>query len=140
MLPDVLARSVEQTFNKMNSELLSKVANRWKLELDLIIKGRGGNNLVVRVHALKAKLLEYDLQIPDSDNDEQCERMLKIQKGRRYAIQLTTFQWYIKHLFRVFISMINLWLQPLSIVTFTTHHQPNSSYNTHSLYPKDICS
>lgn len=82
MLPDVLANTVERAFNEINSGLLSKVADRWTVVLDLIIKGRGGNDLVEKAHGLKAKLLDDELEIPDSD-DEHCERMVKMRNLKK---------------------------------------------------------
>ena len=75
MVPDVLAATVERAFDGFNHVILNKVSERWKLVLDLIISGRGSNDLVEKHHGLKAKL-EEDLSIPDSD-DEDNERVIR---------------------------------------------------------------
>ena len=48
MKNDQLAVSINTAFDVSDSKVLKNVYNRWKLVLDLIIKGEGGNQLVER--------------------------------------------------------------------------------------------
>ena len=55
---------------------MKNVHDRWKLVLELIIAGKGSNNLVKKHRGLKSKL--HDLpDVPDSDDEVVVEEMLK---------------------------------------------------------------
>lgn len=71
MNKDVLANTVEKCWNDvdMNETILKKVHKRWKLVLELIVQGKGSNNLVEKHWGLKAKLLDMPKE-PDSDDEE----------------------------------------------------------------------
>ena len=75
---DVLAASVEKAFwgRTLDKSILHRVHERWKLVLDLIIAGKGTNNLVESHRGLKVKL--HDLpKVPDSDDDMVVDDMLR---------------------------------------------------------------
>ena len=71
MNKDVLADTVEKCWNDvdMNEQILKKVHQRWKLVLELILKGKGTNNLVERHRGIKSKLLDMP-DVPDSDEED----------------------------------------------------------------------
>ena len=74
---DVLARSVEVLFcDWIDTPVLNKVHERWKLVLQLIDKGKGTNDLVEKHHGLKRKLFDDLPELPTSDNEEVVENML----------------------------------------------------------------
>ena len=77
MHKDVLAATVEKCWNDidMNEDILNKVHERWKVVLELIVKGKGSNNLVEKHHGLKSKLLDMP-EVPDSDDDEVVQRYI----------------------------------------------------------------
>ena len=75
---DVLAASVETAFwsRAVHTSILKNVHDRWKLVLELIIAGKGSNDLVEKHRGLKSKL--HDLpDVPDSDDEVVVEEMLK---------------------------------------------------------------
>ena len=78
MHQNVLAARVEKAFwsKALDRTILQKVHDRWKLVLDLIISGRGTNNLVESHRGLKAKLDDLP-ELPDSDDKMVIEDMLK---------------------------------------------------------------
>ena len=71
MHKDVLAETVEKCWNDtdMCESILHKVHERWKTVLELIVQGKGTNNLVEKHRNLKSKLLELP-QVPDSDDED----------------------------------------------------------------------
>ena len=77
MVPDVLADMVYRAFQQISSNVLCKVATRWELVLDLIVKGKGGNELVEKCHGLKAKMGD-DLELPSSDDEGSEKRMREL--------------------------------------------------------------
>ena len=74
MMPNVLSNLVTTAFQQLSSETLVKIAKRWELVLDLIVKGKGSNDLVEKCRGLKAKLTDDCLEVPDSD-DEDSEKV-----------------------------------------------------------------
>ena len=60
----------------LDQSILRRVHERWKLVLDLIVVGNGTNNLVESHRGLKAKLDDLP-EVPDSDNDEVIDAMLR---------------------------------------------------------------
>ena len=67
MQPDHLNTTIFQAFEKISSEILSKVHERWKLVLKLIVAGKGTNDLVEKHRGLKSKLLDLPTLPDDSD-------------------------------------------------------------------------
>ena len=57
--------------------MLKRVYERWKLVLELIIQARGKNHLVKKHRGLKSKLLDDLPTIPDSDDKDEVEAILK---------------------------------------------------------------
>ena len=78
MNKDVLAASVETAFwgKTVDKEMLHKVHDRWKIVLELIVKGRGSNNLVESHRGLKAKLDNLPEE-PTSDDELVVDDMLR---------------------------------------------------------------
>ena len=56
---------------------MKRVYERWKLVLELIIQARGKNHLVEKHRGLKSKLLDDLPTIPDSDDEDEVEAILK---------------------------------------------------------------
>ena len=71
MNKDILAQTVEQCWNDvdMGEAVLHKIHERWKTVLELIVQGKGTNNLVEKHRNLKSKLLDLP-QVPDSDDED----------------------------------------------------------------------
>ena len=61
MQSDVLSDSVHEAFKEITSEVLSKVHLRWKLVLQLLVSGRGTNEVVEEHRSLKKKAMLKDL-------------------------------------------------------------------------------
>ena len=82
MQKDVLAGTVEKAFwsPAIGVTILHKVHERWKLVLELIIAGKGSNNLVEKHRGLKAKLEDLPT-VPDSDDEDVVvEQLKKVQE------------------------------------------------------------
>ena len=84
MKEDVLACSVNEAFHNISSDTIRKVAEQWKLVLKLIVKGKGTNELVEKCHGLRAKL-EDDLTLPDSDDENRVQEMIRMVENRMEA-------------------------------------------------------
>ena len=69
MQADVLADSVEKAWDVLSSSVLTKVHERWKLVLNLILAGKGSNDLVEKHRGIKAKLDDMP-SVPESDGNE----------------------------------------------------------------------
>jgi hypothetical protein len=79
MKADALSKSVEKAFKNFDgAKKLKKIADRWKLVLDLIIAGNGTNELVEKCRGLKTSLDDLpkfngnddDANIDDVSSDE----------------------------------------------------------------------
>lgn len=71
MQADELARSVMTAFSKISASILTRVWNRWKLTLHLIVSGKGTNEVVEGYRGLKKPLVVDDLPtVPESE----CEK------------------------------------------------------------------
>ena len=63
---DILAQSVEEAFHLILSEILDKVHSRWKLVIQLLVSGKGTNEVVEEHRGLKPKAMLEDLPgVPD---------------------------------------------------------------------------
>ena len=66
MQSDVLSNSVQEAFPLISSRVLDKVHSRWKLVLQLLVSGKGMNEVVEEHRGLKKKAMLKDLPvIPD---------------------------------------------------------------------------
>ena len=80
MNEDVLASSVERSWKgaDLSDDIIKRINERWKLVLDLIVKGKGSNNLVEKNRELKKNLLEETEDSPDSDDEDVAEVLIRI--------------------------------------------------------------
>ena len=69
MQADSLADSVTAAYEEINGNILESVHKRWKLVLELIIAGKGSNNLVESARGLKVNLASLP-QVSDLDSDD----------------------------------------------------------------------
>ena len=78
MKPDVLSRSAVDAYKEIDAVVLDKVHERWKVVLELILAGKGSNNLVESHRGLKSNLADLP-SVPDldSDDDEVIEKLIK---------------------------------------------------------------
>ena len=80
MQPYALAESVYEAYAKINSNVVKKAHEQWKLVLKLIIAGRGSNNLVESSRGLKVNLANLP-SVPDLDSDDEETVRGLIQKA-----------------------------------------------------------
>ena len=65
---DELSKTVMSAFDKISKEILHKVYTRWRLVLNLIISGKGNNEVVKEHQGLQKPLIIDDLpSVPDSE-------------------------------------------------------------------------
>ena len=76
MQHDDLAISIDTAFDEFPSNTLTKVHDRWKLVLKLILAGKGKNDLVEKCRGLKVDLDDLP-SVPDSDDEEAVKAMIK---------------------------------------------------------------
>ena len=69
MRNDILACSVSEAYTKVDHMVLTRVYERWKLVLRLIIAGKGTNNLVESHRGLRANLVSLPT-LPEADSDD----------------------------------------------------------------------
>ena len=69
MRNDILACSVSEAYTKVDHMVLTRVYERWKLVLRLIIAGKGTNNLVESHRSLRANLVSLPT-LPEADSDD----------------------------------------------------------------------
>ena len=75
MKPDTLAVSVEESFRDFDGyEKLGEVAKRWKKVLELIVEGKGTNDLVESCRGIRLPLHDLCMLEALADNFDDLER------------------------------------------------------------------
>jgi hypothetical protein len=73
MKVDVLAKSVEEAFRHYDSyERIMNIDKKWKLNMQLILLGKGGNDLIERKRGKKSSFDDLPT-VPDFDGYSECE-------------------------------------------------------------------
>ena len=71
MQADELSKTVMSSFNQISHDILTRVYNRWRLTLRLIVSGKGTNEVVEDYRGLKKPLIIEDLP---TVSDSECKK------------------------------------------------------------------